>query len=103
MDGYIYGYDAELLTRLKVLEGTLDVDKFMTGDYILLARILGDEWLSPEEHVYHVGDLVTMEWATKDSEYIEFTDASGEITGFEYTNQSEKEYEVMAIVEIPPV
>ena len=101
MDGYIYGYDAELLTRLKVLEGTLDVDKFMTGDYILLARILGDEWLSPEEHVYHVGDLVTMEWATKDSEYIEFTDASGEITGFEYTNQSEKEYEVMAIVEIP--
>lgn len=101
MNGYLYGYDVQLLSRLNVLDGTLDVDKFLTGDYILLTQILGDGRLPPEEHVYHVGDRVTMEWGTKDSEYIEFTDASGETTGFEYKNLAEKEYEVMAIVEIP--
>lgn len=101
MDGYLYGYDDGLLSHLKVLEGKLDMDKFLTGDYILLAQILEDGLLPPEEHVYHVGDTVTMEWATEDSEVIELTDASGEMAGWQYINLAEKEYEVMAIIEIP--
>ena len=38
MAGFFYGYSEELLRNLEVLEGTLDVEKFLTGDYILLTH-----------------------------------------------------------------
>lgn len=99
--GYCYGYSEELLPNLKVLEGTLDVERFLSGDYILLTRILGNESLPPEEQVYHPGDRVTMEYCTEDSAAREIRDESGKLADVVYENLAEKEYEVMAIVEIP--
>ena len=102
MDGYCYGYSEELFSNLNVLEGTLDVDKFATGDYILLSPILGNDGFLPvEEHVWHPGDIVTTEKVTEESEVHEILDAGGQTIGVEYGNLAEKEYEVMAIVDIP--
>ena len=101
LDGYCYGYSEELFSNMKVLAGTLDVRKFMSGDYILLTQILGSEFLPPEEHAYHPGDMVTVEKATEDSQMREITNAAGETVDFEYVDLEEKEYEVMAIVELP--
>ncbi|MDE6845129.1 MAG: ABC transporter permease [Lachnospiraceae bacterium] len=99
--GFCYGYSEELFSNMKVLDGTLDIEKFMTGDYILLTQILGSEFLPPEDHVYHPGDIVTLEKATEDSQMREITNAAGETIDFEYVDLEEKEYEVMAIVELP--
>ena len=101
LDGYFYGYSEELLSNLKVLDGALDIAKFQTGDYVLLTQILGSELLSAAEHVYHPGDTVTVEKITQDSIAHEVKGASGEIIDVQYTNLAQKEYEVMAIVEIP--
>lgn len=101
LGGYCYGYSEELLPNLNVLEGTLDVERFLTGDYVLLAQILGNERLPAEEHVYHPGDRVTLEYSTEDSTFREIRDESGEIIDEVWENLAEKEYEVMAIVEIP--
>lgn len=99
--GYCYGYSEELLQNLNVLDGTLDAERFLTGDYVLLAQILGNEYLPAEEHVYHPGDRVTVEYCTEDSTFREIRDEAGEIIDVVWENLAEKEYEVMAIVEIP--
>ena len=101
MNGFCYGYSEALLANIQVLDGTFDADKFRTGDYVLLTQFLGGDFLSPEEHLYHPGDKVTVEWATEDSVAREITDSAGEIVDFVYEDLAQKEYEVMAIVEIP--
>lgn len=101
IDGNCYGYSEALLDHIQVLEGTLDKEKFRTGKYLLLTRILGGEFLPPEEHVYHPGDTVTVERVGKDSVTHEITDAGGELIDVTYENLEEKQYEVMAIVELP--
>lgn len=101
LDGYCYGYSEALLDNIQVLDGTFDPDKFRTGDYVLLTQFLGSDFLSPEEHLYHPGDTVTVEWATEDSTVRETTDSAGQIIDFVYENLAQKEYEVMAIVKIP--
>lgn len=101
MDSVFFGYSEELLSQLKVLKGTLDIDKFMSGDYILLTQILGSEWLPADEHIYQPGDTVTIERVTEDSTYHEITNDAGETIDLRYENLAAKEYEVMAIVEIP--
>lgn len=101
MNGYCYGYSEALLANIQVLDGTFDPDKFRTGDYVLLTQILGSDFLSPEEHLYHPGDKVTVEWATEDSVVREITDSAGEIVDYVYEDLARKEYEVMAIVKIP--
>ena len=78
-EGTFYGYGEELLSNLEVLEGTLDIERFMTGDYVLLTPILGREKLPPEEHVYHPGDMVTVRSYTEDGSAQEIRDASGEV------------------------
>lgn len=100
-DGYFYGYSDALLSNLKVLEGTLDVERFQTGNYVLLAQFLGDDHLPFRDHVYHPGDRVTVEYYTEDSAFREIRDESGATVDMIYENLGEKEYEVMAIVEIP--
>lgn len=100
-NGWFYGYSEGLFSHLTVMEGNLDVEKFLTGDYVLLTQVLGEDFLSPEEHVYHPGDTVTVEMVTQDSITHEITDASGETVDVWYENLKEKEYEVMAIVDIP--
>ena len=101
MNGFCYGYSEALLANIQVLDGTFDADKFRTGDYVLLTQILGGDFLSPEEHLYHPGDKVTVEWATEDSVAREITDSAGETVDFVYEDLAQKEYEVMAIVKIP--
>ncbi len=98
----VYGYSEELLSYLTVLEGSLDIDKFMSGDYILLTRINGnDEYIPANEHVYQPGDKVSIDFFTEDSEQYEIIDDAGEFAGLRYENPTTKEYEVMAIVDIP--
>lgn len=101
MGGFFYGYSEELLQNLKVLEGTIDIEKFLSGDYILLGTLLGESEISAEEHAYHPGDKVTVESITEDSVCYEIQDESGETVDVRYENLASKEYEVMAIVEIP--
>ena len=102
MEGFCYGYSEGLLSNLEVLEGTLDVEKFATGDYILVTPILGnDDFLPAAEHIWHPGDTVTVESVTETSQVHEILDAGGETIGLEYDGLAEKEYEVMAIVDIP--
>lgn len=100
-DGTFYGYSEALLSNLEVLEGTLDIERFRTGDYILLGEILGTEMLPAAEHVYHPGDVVTVKSFGEHSRAHESRDASGAVTDITYDNLDEKEYEVMAIVRIP--
>lgn len=100
-NGFFYGYSDALLSNLKVLEGTLDVERFQTGNYVLLGQFLGDGHLPSEDHVYHPGDRVTVEYYTKDSTFREVRDESGATVDMIYENLGEKEYEVMAVVEIP--
>lgn len=101
MQGFCYSYSEELLSELQVLEGTLDIEKFRSGNYVLLTRILGADWLPSEEQVYHPGDTVTLEMYTENSTFREITNESGETIDVIYENLEEKEYEVMAIVDIP--
>ncbi len=100
-NGFFYGYSDALLSNLKVLEGTLDVERFQTGNYVLLGQFLGDGHLPSEDHVYHPGDRVTVEYYTEDSTFREVRDESGATVDMIYENLGEKEYEVMAVVEIP--
>ncbi len=100
-NGFFYGYSDALLSNLKVLEGTLDVERFQTGNYVLLGQFLGDGHLPSGDHVYHPGDRVTVEYYTEDSTVREVRDESGATVDMIYENLGEKEYEVMAVVEIP--
>lgn len=100
-NGFFYGYSDALLSNLKVLEGTLDVERFQTGNYVLLGQFLGDGHLTSGDHVYHPGDRVTVEYYTEDSTFREVRDESGATVDMIYENLGEKEYEVMAVVEIP--
>lgn len=100
-NGFFYGYGDALLSNLKVLEGTLDVERFQTGNYVLLGQFLGDGHLPSGDHVYHPGDRVTVEYCTEDSTVREVRDESGATVDMIYENLGEKEYEVMAVVEIP--
>lgn len=101
MDGFFYGYSEELLSQLKVLAGSLDIDKFRSGDYILLTQMHGKDNIPADEHIYQPGDTVTVEYFAKDSAFYEIKNNAGETTGIRYENLAEKEYKVMAIVEIP--
>lgn len=100
-DGNFYAYSEELLSNLEVLDGTFDMERFKTGDYVLLTQILGSDTLEAEEHIYHPGDKVTVKSYGENSISHEIRDASGATVGFTYENLEEKEYEVMAIVGIP--
>lgn len=101
MNGHVYGYTDELLKNIKVLEGTLDIDKFQSGDYILLGDFLGAEEVSLADHLYHPGDRVTVSSRTKNSKAHEVTNEAGEIIDVYYDDCEEKQYEVMAMVQIP--
>lgn len=101
MGGHFYGYTDALLEKITVLEGKLDIEKFQNGDYILIGRMLGKEMLQPEDGLYHPGDKVKVQNVTEDSEMQEIKTDSGETLGVGYDNMVMKEYEVMAVVDIP--
>lgn len=99
--GYIYGYSDGLFKNIKVLEGTIDVDKFQNGNYILLKCFYGTDILEASDSLYHPGDKITVQSITKNTKIREIKDKSGEVVDAVYENLEEKEYEVMAIVDYP--
>ncbi len=99
--GYIYSYSDGLFQNIKVLEGSLDVEKFQNGNYILLKCFYGINVLGPEDSPYHPGDKVTVSSVTKDSTTQEIKNEAGEVIDIVYDNLAKKEYEVMAIVDYP--
>lgn len=96
---HTFAYDNGLFQNLTVLSGELDVEKFQSGDYVLITPIIGDH--TGDCMIYEPGDKVTVEFATPDTEYVEEKNEDGETIGIEYKNMEQKEYEVMAIVDIP--
>lgn len=99
--GYQFGYTDGLFKNITVLEGSLDVKKFQSGNYILLSCFYGNDLYGPEDSPYHPGDLVTVTSHTKDTKSTEIKNEDGEVTDVIYDNLAEKEYEVMAIVQYP--
>lgn len=82
---YSYGYTNDLLEKLEVLEGTLDIEKFQEGDYILIGRFHGSETLEASDGLYHPGDYVKV----------------AGIADGATLQEIKKVYEVMAVVDIP--
>lgn len=98
---HFYGYSTPLLKNLKVIEGTLDMEKFQSGDYILAGDIMGCGEFTSEERVYRPGDKIKVSRRTESSELHEVKDEHGETLDVWYDNPETKEYEVMAVVSIP--
>lgn len=99
--GYSYGYTDALLANLKVVEGDLDIEKFQNGDYILLGIFNGAFDLPAADSLYHPGDIVTVESITDESQAHEIKNEEGEVINYYYDTMNPRQYEVMAIVEIP--
>jgi putative ABC transport system permease protein len=91
-----YAYDDLLLDKLKVLEGTLDLDKFKTGNYILVVPAP-----DMDEAYYRPGDKVELQYHTTESVLEEVKDSQGNIINYSWAKDRVKEYEVMAVVDIP--
>lgn len=94
-----YGYDPSLLKYLTVREGQLDVEKFKQGGYVLLTSVIGDH--TEDCLLYEPGDRVVVNTVGPDSVPEEILDEGGNVIDVIWTDWEEKEYEVMAIVEIP--
>lgn len=101
ISGYLYSYDKELLNNLKVIEGSLDIDKFEGGNYILLGTMNGNDNMTLTDHVYRPGDKVTVESIAENSTFHIITNDAGEPIDVLYDDLEQTEYEVMAIVDIP--
>lgn len=94
-----YGYDQEVLSKLKVLDGKLDIKKFQQGGYVLITEIIGDH--TAGARVYEPGEKIKFLSVSEDSEFVETKDKNGNVTEVHWENLKETEYEVMAIVELP--
>lgn len=99
--GYMFGYTDGLFKNIKVLDGSLDVEKFQNGNYILLNCFYGNDLYGPEDSPYHPGDKVTVLSHTKDTTSTEIKNDAGEVIHVVYDHLAEKEYEVMAIIDCP--
>jgi putative ABC transport system permease protein len=91
-----YAYDEPLLNKLKVLEGSLDLEKFKSGNYILVVPNPDNE-----KAFYHPGDKVELQYPTSASVLEEMKDEQGNIIDHIWANDRVMEYEVMAVVDIP--
>ncbi len=94
-----YGYDPSLLKYLTVREGQLDVEKFKQGGYVLLTSVIGDH--TEDCLLYEPGDRVVVNTVGPDSVPEEILDEGGNVIDVIWTDWEEREYEVMAVVEIP--
>ena len=94
-----YGYDPSLLKYLTVREGQLDVEKFKQGGYVLLTSVIGDH--TEDCLLYEPGDRVVVNTVGPDSVPEEILDEGGNVIDVIWTDWEEKEYEVMAVVDIP--
>jgi putative ABC transport system permease protein len=91
-----YAYDNNLLKKLKVLDGTFDPEKFKSGDYILVTA-----FHDLEETFYKPGDKIKLNYHTDASKEEMLYDKEGNFKQTAWANDISKEYEVMAVVELP--
>ena len=91
-----YAYDEALLEKLKVLEGRIDIEKFRSGNYVLIAV-----YPDMEESFYQPGDKIKLDYHTAASEQEMIYDKEGNYKQYIWINDTQKEYEVMAVVDIP--
>ncbi len=91
-----YAYDELLFNKLKVLEGTFDIEKFKSSNYVLVVPCP-----DMEESYYRPGDKVELQYHTSESELKEVKDTQGNLMRHIWAKNRTKEYEVMAVVDIP--
>ncbi|WMJ89982.1 ABC transporter permease [Anaerocolumna sp. MB42-C2] len=91
-----FAYDEELLKNLRILEGTFDLEKFRTGNYVLVTPLLDNT-----DSYYHPGDIITLNFADSDPGYKDIKDSEGNIISKELIYTHQKEYEVMAVADLP--
>lgn len=75
VQSHLYGIDNFILTGLEVFDGEIDVNKFKTGNYVIVSAYDS----SGKIPYYRVGDKITIDFG----------------------NQKSKQYKVMAIAGIP--
>ncbi|MCM1325708.1 MAG: extracellular solute-binding protein [Bacteroidales bacterium] len=90
-----YYVDFEALEECKALEGTLDREKFESGDYVVMVSNLT---FPDNGTVYHAGERLKLDSFPDGVKYVKqdnaYTDIQGAVT---------KEYEVMAVVDEVPL
>ncbi|MDD4112957.1 MAG: FtsX-like permease family protein [Herbinix sp.] len=91
-----YAYDEELLENMAVLEGTFDIERFRTGNYVLVTPVLG-----VSDSYYHPGNIIGLNYTDSNPQYEVVKDSEGNITSYVVIYTDKKEYEVMAVVDIP--
>ena len=91
-----YAYSEELLKYLTVVDGAIDIDKFQSGGYVILGTINGRN-----QALYQPGDKIKLLYHTDDSKFLYEEGSEDMAINMHYEPVEEKEYEVMAIVEIP--
>ncbi len=91
-----YSFDESLLEKLKVVDGTFDLEKFKSGDYVLLVR--SSDW---KESYYKPGDEIALRYHTTDSKEVMNYYNNQQTGRYLWTNDRTKEYQVMAVVELP--
>ncbi|WP_373216406.1 FtsX-like permease family protein [Ruminococcus sp. 5_1_39BFAA] len=93
-----YGYTEKLLKNLTPVKGTIDMEKFATGKYVLLEECRFTDNGERGDCLYEPGDKITLRFPTEDTEQILDLDENGEYVADHFSNMEEKEYEVMAVV-----
>jgi putative ABC transport system permease protein len=80
-----YAYDDSLLKKLKVLDGTFDLEKFKSGDYILVGALL-----EKEETYYKPGDKVKLSYHSAASKQVMLYDKEGKFKQNAWENDTSK-------------
>lgn len=91
-----YAYDEGLITKLKVLDGSIDMEKFKTGNYVLVGTLMDQDCT-----YYKPGDKIELNFHGKESRRVEEKDKAGHIIGYHWIRDTKKSYEVMAVVDLP--
>ncbi|MDO4277002.1 MAG: ABC transporter permease [Eubacteriales bacterium] len=91
-----YVYDTTLLKNLKVISGKIDTEEFEKGGYVLVTSMQNGEYF-----LYEPGDKITLDLPTPLTEMEVINDEEGNVVDIRYDNLESKEYEVMAVVDIP--
>jgi len=71
----VFGLDDFLILKQRIVEGSIDIEKFMSGNYVLLG-VYNENTLNPKNLKYKVGDKVTL-----------------------ITKEGKREFKIMALIE----
>lgn len=93
-----YAYTESLLKKLKAVKGTIDLEKFRTGKYVLVQQWREAKQAEEGDSLLEPGEKVMLQSPGEDTEVVEDFDENGEYAGYHLSNMKEKEYEVMAVI-----